>query len=228
MSKGRRPSSILILGGGTAGWMAANLFQHHWGPLGTRVALIESQRDRDHRRGRGLDAPAQGLLRHDRHLRAANGCRAATRPTKRGIEFDRLVRPAGLRALFPPVPRRFRPAQPPASSSTTRRRAAPARDVCGAPRSLLPRHRASRTSAGRRWPPRTPIPVELRLSFRRGAARPLFCKEVATARGVEHVDAKIAEVELGAERRHRRPLRPRTGAASKPISSSTRSGFRAA
>ena len=41
MSAGR-PSSILILGVGTAGWMAANLFQHRWGKLGTRVALIES------------------------------------------------------------------------------------------------------------------------------------------------------------------------------------------
>ena len=42
MNGGERPASILILGGGTAGWMAANLFQHCWGKLGTRVALIES------------------------------------------------------------------------------------------------------------------------------------------------------------------------------------------
>ena len=38
----KRPATITILGGGTAGWMAACLFQHHWGPNGTKVTLIES------------------------------------------------------------------------------------------------------------------------------------------------------------------------------------------
>lgn len=38
----KRPDSIVILGGGTAGWMAACLFQHHWGAKGTQITLIES------------------------------------------------------------------------------------------------------------------------------------------------------------------------------------------
>lgn len=38
-----RPRSIVILGGGTAGWMAAMLFQHRWGASGTRVTLVESK-----------------------------------------------------------------------------------------------------------------------------------------------------------------------------------------
>ena len=38
-----RPRSIVVLGGGTAGWMAAMLFQHRWGASGTRVTLIESK-----------------------------------------------------------------------------------------------------------------------------------------------------------------------------------------
>ncbi|WP_343345708.1 tryptophan halogenase family protein [Sphingomicrobium sp. XHP0239] len=36
------PRSITILGGGTAGWMAACLFQHHWPDC--RIGLIESSR----------------------------------------------------------------------------------------------------------------------------------------------------------------------------------------
>ena len=36
------PRSIVILGGGTAGWMTANLLQQRWGEQGTKITLIES------------------------------------------------------------------------------------------------------------------------------------------------------------------------------------------
>ena len=39
--KTHKPSSIVIVGGGTAGWMAASLLQHHWADC--RISLIESQ-----------------------------------------------------------------------------------------------------------------------------------------------------------------------------------------
>ena len=38
----RIPPRVLIVGGGTAGWMCAALLQHAWASLGTRVTLIES------------------------------------------------------------------------------------------------------------------------------------------------------------------------------------------
>ena len=37
------PQRLVVLGGGTAGWMAAMLFHHRWGPAGTRVSLVESK-----------------------------------------------------------------------------------------------------------------------------------------------------------------------------------------
>lgn len=36
------PKHITIVGGGTAGWMAANLLVHRWRDTGTRVSLVES------------------------------------------------------------------------------------------------------------------------------------------------------------------------------------------
>ncbi len=36
------PARIIILGGGTAGWMAANLLANAWGAFGTKVTLVES------------------------------------------------------------------------------------------------------------------------------------------------------------------------------------------
>lgn len=36
------PHRIVVLGGGTAGWMAACLIAHRWGPHGTSVKVVES------------------------------------------------------------------------------------------------------------------------------------------------------------------------------------------
>lgn len=37
-----QPKHIIIIGGGTAGWMCANLFAHQWSASGTRITVIES------------------------------------------------------------------------------------------------------------------------------------------------------------------------------------------
>ncbi len=37
-----KPLNIVILGGGTAGWMAANLFAKRWASLQVNIKLIES------------------------------------------------------------------------------------------------------------------------------------------------------------------------------------------
>ena len=42
MSGSARPHEIVILGGGTAGWMAATLMQRHWGERRVRITLVES------------------------------------------------------------------------------------------------------------------------------------------------------------------------------------------
>ncbi|MCC2616308.1 tryptophan 7-halogenase [Aestuariibacter halophilus] len=39
-----QPTHLVIVGGGTAGWMTANLLAHQWGKLGMRISLIESHK----------------------------------------------------------------------------------------------------------------------------------------------------------------------------------------
>jgi len=41
-SKAIAPQRIVIVGGGTAGWMAASLLHHAWGQRGSQITLIES------------------------------------------------------------------------------------------------------------------------------------------------------------------------------------------
>lgn len=38
------PRHIIIVGGGTAGWMAANLMSHHWRKVGIKITLVESSK----------------------------------------------------------------------------------------------------------------------------------------------------------------------------------------
>lgn len=42
-ARGRPPERVLILGGGTAGWMTAALLAHAWAEHGTEITLMESQ-----------------------------------------------------------------------------------------------------------------------------------------------------------------------------------------
>jgi hypothetical protein len=42
MSHASRPHEIVIVGGGTAGWMAANLMVSRWGPERVRITVVES------------------------------------------------------------------------------------------------------------------------------------------------------------------------------------------
>ena len=37
-----RPYHIVIVGGGTSGWMAANLFARHWKNKNVAITLVES------------------------------------------------------------------------------------------------------------------------------------------------------------------------------------------
>ncbi|MGI8611328.1 MAG: tryptophan halogenase family protein [Sphingomicrobium sp.] len=194
MSDGGRPASILILGGGTAGWMAANLFQHRWGTLGTRVALIESSEIGIIGVGEGSTPQlkaffdAIGISEHEWMPR----CNATY---KAGIGFVGWSDRPGFESYFHPFPttadartaNRF-------FFNTQARRTG--RDVWAHPdrfflNSAIAQQRRAPVAAA-------DAPFQASYGYHFDAVLlGRYLKEVATGRGVEHVDAKIASVELG-------------------------------
>lgn len=192
LNKGR-PSSIMILGGGTAGWMAANLFQHHWGRLGTRVSLIESSEVGIIGVGEGSTPQLKaffdtlGISERDWMPR----CNATY---KAGIEFvgwsDRL----GFERYFHPFPAAADAETAGKFFYNTRARRT-GRDVWAHPDRFF----LGAALARRRKSPATVAEVPFAASYGYHFDAVLlgrYLKQVATGRGVEHVDARITEIEL--------------------------------
>lgn len=196
MSAGPRPGSILILGGGTAGWMAANLLQHRWGALGTKVALIESSEIGIVGVGEGSTPQLKaffdtiGIAEQEWMPR----CNATY---KTGIGFHGWSHRAGFESYFHPFPTALDGVTAPRFFYNTRARRT-GRDVHAHPdRFFLPAALADQRKA-----PLAPANFPFVTSygyhfdaFLVGA----FLREVATRRGVEHIDARIASVELTPE-----------------------------
>lgn len=193
MSSGQQPRSIVILGGGTAGWMAANLFQHHWGPLGTRVTLIESS-------DIGIIGVGEGSTPQLKHFFDTLGIAEAqwmprcNATYKTGIEFIGWSDRPGHESYFHPFPTAIDGFTAPQFFYNTRARRT-GRDVWAHPdRFFLPTALAHQRRA-----PLAPANFPFGTSYGYHFDAHLlgaFLREVATRRGVEHVDAKIASVSL--------------------------------
>ena len=196
MSEDERPRSILILGGGSAGWMAASLLQHHWGPLGTRVTLIES-------RDIGIIGVGEGSTPQLKHFFDTLGiaeqewmprCNATY---KTGIEFAGWSERAGYERYFHPFPTALDGFTAPQFFYNTRARRT-GRDVWAHPdRFFLPTALAHRKRA-----PIAPANFPFLTSYGYHFDAHLlgaYLRGVATRLGVEHVDARIGTVTVNAE-----------------------------
>ena len=190
------PRSIVILGGGTAGWMTANLLNHRWGPLGTRVSLIESS-----------DIPiigvGEGSTPQLKHFFDTLGisepdwmprCNATY---KTGIGFHGWSQRPGFETYFHPFPTAVDGFTAPQFFYNSRARRT-GRDVHAHPdRFFLPTALADQRKA-----PLAPANFPFFTSYGYHFDAVLlgaFLREVATARGVAHLDASIASVELSPE-----------------------------
>ncbi|MCL1051247.1 tryptophan 7-halogenase [Shewanella abyssi] len=95
------PNHIVIVGGGTAGWMAANLMSHQWAKLNCTITLIESQAIGTVGVGEGTTPFFQGFF--DRlGIQESEWMQAANATYKCGIRFPDWVSNANKTSYFHP------------------------------------------------------------------------------------------------------------------------------
>lgn len=194
MSDPALPKRIVILGGGTAGWMAAMLFNHHWGPKGSRVTLVESK-------DIGIIGVGEGSTPQLKHFFDTMGIAEAewmprcNATYKAGIEFVGWSDKPGHERYFHPFPTGVDGHTAPQffQHALLRRNG---RDVPAHPDDwFVPTELAHQRRA-----PIAPDNFPFRTSYGYHFDSYLvgdMLRHVATGRGVERIEATIASVEMG-------------------------------
>ncbi|MGZ2411253.1 2-polyprenyl-6-methoxyphenol hydroxylase-like FAD-dependent oxidoreductase [Sphingomonas sp. F9_3S_D5_B_2] len=187
------PRSVVILGGGTAGWMAANLLHQRWAEHGTAITLIESSDIAIVGVGEGstpqLKAFFDGL-----GIAEADWMPRCNATYKAGIEFAAWSDRPGHERYFHPFPTELDGFTQPKFFYATRARRT-GRDVPAHPDAFYVPTRIAREGRAPIAPANFPFLVSYGYHFNAELLGG-FLREVATAKGVAHVDTRIAEVEL--------------------------------
>ena len=187
------PRSVVILGGGTAGWMTANLIHRRWGDQGTKISLIESS-------AIGIIGVGEGSTPQLKAFFDALGIQEAewmprcNATYKAGIEFAGWSDKPGYERYFHPFPTDvdgFTQGQ--FFYSTRARRNG--RDVPAHPDPFFVQTRIARDGRAPLAPPNFPFAVGYGYHFDAHLIGTFLC-EFGTAKGIEHIDTRIASVEL--------------------------------
>ena len=187
------PRSVVILGGGTAGWMTANLLHRRWADRGTKIRLIESKDIGIIGVGEG-STPQLKAFFDTLGITEAEWMPRCNATYKAGIEFVGWSDRPGYERYFHPFPTDvdvFTQGQFFYSARARRN----GRDVPSHPDPFFIQTRIARDAKAPVAPPNFPFFVSYGYHFDAfliGA----FLREFGVARGIEHVDARIASVEL--------------------------------
>ena len=192
----KRPANITILGGGTAGWMAACLLQHHWSETGTTVTLIESSDIGIIGVGEG-STPQLKAFFDDLGITEAEWMPRCNATYKVGIAFEGWSDRPGYERYFHPFPTALDDHTSSQYFFNAYARRNGQEVVAHPDRFYIPALLARDRQA-----PLAPANFPFFTSYGYHFDAHLvgaYLREVATARGVAHVDAKVAEVALAAD-----------------------------
>ena len=187
------PKSVIILGGGTAGWMTASLLNHRWADRGTRISLIESKDIGIIGVGEG-STPQLKAFFDKIGVEESEWMPRCNATYKAGIEFYGWSDRPGHEHYFHPFPTDVDHFTQPRFFYATRARRT-GRDVPAHPDPFFVPSRIAHDGRAPVAPPNFPFFVSYGYHFDAfliGA----FLRELGVGRGIEHVEARIASVEL--------------------------------
>lgn len=195
-----RPKHVVILGGGSAGWMAAALLAHHWIPKGTRITLVESAEI-------GIIGVGEGSTPQLKHFFDVLGiAESAWMPRcsatyKTGIEFRGWSDVPGYESYFHPFPTDLDgfTAHEFIEACLLRRAG---RDVPAHPDPYFLPTRLAKDRRAPLSPPNFPFDITYGYHFD-AVLLGQFLSEHSIGLGVRHVDARIAAVDVDGDGRIR-------------------------
>jgi len=190
---GATPPHIVILGGGTAGWMAACLFAHHWRALGATITLVESPEI-------GIIGVGEGSTPHLKHffdtlgLSEAQWMPRCDATYKTGIEFRGWSNAPGHDRYFHPFPTELDTLTEGEffAACAARRRG---EDVPATPDPWFLTARLAREGRAPVAPPNFPFRIGYGYHFDAHKVGAML-REHALPMGVRHVSGKVASVEM--------------------------------
>lgn len=192
---GPPPRTVCILGGGTAGWMAANLIQRRWGPTGTKVTLVESPAIGIIGVGEG-STPQLKAFFDELGVDECEWMPRCNATYKAGIEFSGWSDQSGFERYFHPFPTEVDGfTQGKFFYSTRARRTG--RDMPAHPDPFFLPTQIARQGLAPLAPSNFPFAVSYGYHFDAHLIGEFLC-DFGTSRGIQHVEARIALVELDA------------------------------
>jgi len=187
------PRSVVILGGGTAGWMTANLLERQWAQSGTKVSLIESPAIGIIGVGEG-STPQLKAFFDELGVAEQEWMPRCNATYKAGIEFTGWSDRAGYERYFHPFPTEVDGFTQDKFFYATRARRT-GRDVPAHPDLFFLPTRIARQGLAPLAAANFPFFVSYGYHFDAHLIGE-FLRDLGTSRGIEHVEARIASAEL--------------------------------